>query len=261
MRFLPQILSLIVPLSVVALHAQDGGRILARTGSVTISTKPVGAEVYLDNVFLGRAPLEAVAVETGSHVISCFFPSRRDWNASAVLETLQVLQDSSLRREYILPQVFMVRSIPSGVSVRSGDSVVGTTPVELMNSGMTLPIWLAVGELPDTLMIETTREGFRAAIARLPQRTPLLEGVSPPIMSENRLRSWSVFGALGMGAVSGVLAAHWKVQANQAAEAFRFSQAQGDRDAMHRYDARSGIAFAITQVSLGVLTYLLLTAD
>lgn len=255
------ILWFVFSLSVVSLHAQKREQILGWSGVVSIETVPSGAEVYVNDQFLGRSPLDSVTLRAGFLVVSCYYPSRLDWNAGLVTDTLHLQPDSLLRRQYIMPSVFVLRSIPSGATVRAGDSVLGVTPLEVVHSAMMPSFLLSSGEPPETLTVETTREGFRAAIARLSRGTPMPDQVQSAITPESHVRSWPVFSALGAGIVSGVLAAHWKVQANQAADAYRLSRSPQDQDALRRFDARSGIAFAVTQVSLGILTYLLLSAN
>jgi len=59
-------------------------------GTVTITSEPDGAEIFIDEKFLGNAPA-TLKLSAGSHVVVLKFPGRADWH-----RTLEVLKSSKL---------------------------------------------------------------------------------------------------------------------------------------------------------------------
>ena len=60
------------------------------TGTVTISSEPDGAEIFVDEKFLGNAPA-SLKLSAGSHAILLRFPGHGDWR-----RTLGVLKSSKV---------------------------------------------------------------------------------------------------------------------------------------------------------------------
>jgi serine protease Do len=58
------------------------------TGTVTISSDPDGAEIYIDGKFFGDAPA-TLKLSVGSHEVTLKFPGRTDWQ-----RTLEILKSS-----------------------------------------------------------------------------------------------------------------------------------------------------------------------
>jgi hypothetical protein len=59
-------------------------------GTVTISSDPDGAEIFVDDKFLGNAPA-TLKLPAGSHAILLKFPGHADWR-----RTLEVLKSSKV---------------------------------------------------------------------------------------------------------------------------------------------------------------------
>jgi hypothetical protein len=53
------------------------------TGTLQVSSSPAGAQVFLDNVYMGISPLTLPGVSTGSHLILLKLPGYSDWEVSA----------------------------------------------------------------------------------------------------------------------------------------------------------------------------------
>jgi len=58
------------------------------TGSIAVHSTPAGAEVYLDNAYVGISPLTVPSVTAGSHVVLLTMPGYANWQA-----TVQVQRD------------------------------------------------------------------------------------------------------------------------------------------------------------------------
>ena len=61
---------------------------LPGTGSIAVHSTPAGAEVYLDNAYVGISPLTIPSVSPGSHVVLLTMPGYANWQA-----TVQVQRD------------------------------------------------------------------------------------------------------------------------------------------------------------------------
>jgi hypothetical protein len=59
-------------------------------GTVTVSSEPDGAEIFVDDKFHGNTPA-TLKLPAGSHVIVLKFPRRADWR-----RTLEVLKSSKV---------------------------------------------------------------------------------------------------------------------------------------------------------------------
>lgn len=58
------------------------------TGSIAVHSTPAGAEVYLDNAYMGISPLTIPSVAPGSHVVLLTLPAYANWQS-----TVQVQRD------------------------------------------------------------------------------------------------------------------------------------------------------------------------
>ncbi len=59
-------------------------------GSISVSSSPAGADVYLDDAYKGITPLTLTGVSTGSHVVKVQLSGYQDWS-----DTVQVNADST----------------------------------------------------------------------------------------------------------------------------------------------------------------------
>jgi len=59
------------------------------TGTVSVSSTPSGAQVFLDDVFLGVTPVTLPSVSPGSHVILLKNPGYADWQATIIIQAGQ----------------------------------------------------------------------------------------------------------------------------------------------------------------------------
>jgi hypothetical protein len=74
----------------------DEGPSGAQSGSVTIASDPIGAEIYVDGKFVGQTP-STIHLASGSHHIEVKSQGRQDW-----ARDLEVLKDSQLTLHPVL---------------------------------------------------------------------------------------------------------------------------------------------------------------
>jgi len=85
------------PASAAAFRADDH-ETKAGTGSLTISSDPTGAEIYIDGKFVGQTP-STIQLPSGSHRIEVKLQGKQEWQRD-----LEVLKDSQLTLHPILAQ-------------------------------------------------------------------------------------------------------------------------------------------------------------
>lgn len=106
---------------------------LARiVGSIEVNTNVDGAEVYLDDVLVGKTPgVELSGVTSGTHVLRVIRPGYVTYEGPVTIEPNVRLR---LNLE-LTPSagVLMVSSVPPGAEVRLDDEIVGKTPLTLEN--------------------------------------------------------------------------------------------------------------------------------
>jgi len=59
------------------------------TGTVSVSSSPPGAQVFLDDVYMGITPVTLPSVSPGSHIVLLRNPGYSDWQATIVVQTNQ----------------------------------------------------------------------------------------------------------------------------------------------------------------------------
>jgi hypothetical protein len=66
------------------------------TGTLDVSSSPVGAQVYLDNVYMGITPITLTQVSAGSHVVLLKLSGYADWEVTAQVAAGQTTPVSGL---------------------------------------------------------------------------------------------------------------------------------------------------------------------
>lgn len=60
------------------------------TGSISISSQPAGAEVYIDNIYYGITPVTVPSVAAGSRVVKLQMAGYTPWQATVQVNSGQV---------------------------------------------------------------------------------------------------------------------------------------------------------------------------
>ncbi len=105
--------------------------LIAKPGSMTISSEPPEAEVYLDNNLVGKTPLTLKEVAEGEHDLRIVKETYKEWTRKVVVRSFQPT-DVKVSLE-VLPALIIVRSEPAGADVYFMGRNRGTTPVTLSN--------------------------------------------------------------------------------------------------------------------------------
>ncbi|MDW8246188.1 MAG: PEGA domain-containing protein, partial [Sandaracinaceae bacterium] len=140
----------------------------ARMASLRIETMPVGAEVRVDGVTRGNAPLEVQLPEGGEVKIEAFLPGHRV--AASTIQVKAPMRPLRLTLE-ALPYRLEVRSVPDRALVRVGNRQL-KAPASVTLPRPTAPLRISAslpGHEPAELSVEPSefREEGDAMVARL----------------------------------------------------------------------------------------------
>lgn len=247
---------LFVPAALVA-QASDADSLFAR---LSVFSEPPGAEVILDSMLLGRAPVSNHPVVPGSHELSMGFPSFRDWNAMIRKESIQVGPGESATFSHEFGTTLNLVTIPSGVSVLHEGRSLGTTPLFYRSS------------VPFSGELVLQKDGFRTmelkpgSIRGIVTMNVADASVAASEMAfassiERSSSPWVEYITAAGVVVSGVAAAYFKHQATKSFDNYRATGNPSSLDKTHRYDDYSAVSLVITQASFAFLTYLLLSSE
>ena len=233
---------------------------MAATAILDISTEPQGAEVVLDSLLLGKSPIMQARVAPGGHTLTVAYPSLLDWNAYVVRDSMDLAPAAQVSRLYTLQTPMRVDSRPQGAAVLAQGGLVGTTPLYGKFPARVGALVLAA---PGCDTATTTTAALLSLQAPLDLRSSThASSVVRSLAideSKERVSDWPAFAAASVMIASGVLAAYFKDQANRNFDAYSTS---GDAALLSRtrsQDRISGTALVVTEISFGVLSYLLLS--
>jgi hypothetical protein len=90
------------------------------TGSISVTSSPTGAEVYLNNVFKGLSPLTLDKLSPGSYIVTLKLNGYQDWQSSAQVTAGQTTQLSATLLPTATPTPTQTGSWPVAVIGASG---------------------------------------------------------------------------------------------------------------------------------------------
>ena len=106
-----------------------------RTGTLTVTSTPSGADIYVDNAWIGKTPLTSYEVDTGVRhekqvTVGLVLSGYKNHVAQSTLRGGQQTP-LDVRLEKLIPRIgtLTVTSTPSGASVYIDDNVIGQTPL------------------------------------------------------------------------------------------------------------------------------------
>lgn len=233
------------------------GQDVPGSARVTVVSEPAGAEVYLDGRLAGTTPLHDAETTAGGHALTVAYPSLLSWNAHVKTDSIDVRAGEGIALAFEFGSVLHVHSTPPGATVTAGGRVLGSTP--LYHRGA------------ETLRgaMRISREGYEdlvvdaAAPSKMFHLKPIREPAHADMTVESSadragVRLATYVSAAGM-VVSGVTAAYFKHKADGRFAQYASTGNPRDLNATKKYDNYSGIALILTEVSFGLLTYLLLS--
>ena len=237
---------------------QDGmDTLLIRYGQATFHANVDGAIISIDGVVVGSAPITVDSLMPGSRHVKIVHPERGDWMPRAIEDTIQVEPDVPLLREYRFEPRFVLRSDPYGAEVQMGDSVLGTTPLELEPSH-------------DRTVVTLTIPGYEAQTTDLADATPgivmvrlrPLDGVEEDGIAGTEAGGPGVIPLVLSGAsaiIAGGISAHFKANADEQYDRYLQTADLANLDETRRLDGLAAVSLIASQISLGLFVYLLVS--
>lgn len=229
-------------------------------GWITVQAGPQRADVFVDSVFLGKSPIEKAAIPAGKHLLKLFFPDVMAWDRAAWADSFTVAPGEEVRKT-IDPQVRVkLNSIPYGATVFQDGKELGVTPLSLVFAG--------VGQRRFLIRKEGYQESeINSADMTTPSRIVQLAPLAGPedirgdiiLGNINKTEHWYTVVSGATMIVSGILSAYLKDKANREFDRYLESQNIDFLNSTNSLDRQASTAFILTQISFGVLIYLLLS--
>lgn len=225
-------------------------------GYLTVQSTQRDIRVYDDTLFLGTTPLSDVPLRTGYHILRYVRSEKNDWSAAVAADTLFVMAGERIEKKISLPANYHIISEPFGAEVVIDDSVVGITPcfISLLNPPRAVLLRKPGFSSEEVLFTENTR---RMYVVLSPQ-----SGESETIsylVRESTDADVPMYLTATATIISGVSAVYFKVKADNVYAEYRLTGNEALVRQVKHYDTISGISLAVSEISLGFLTYLLLS--
>jgi PEGA domain len=232
-------------------------------GTVSIITEPSGADLYIDSLFVGKSPLQSVAIAPGSHTIRAFYPSVFAWNAVVTHEPLDISGGEHLEKRLDVGQVMRIQSDPPGGIVHSGGSVIGTTPLyaHLPRPGAVDLMIQKEGYDSLRIPLSDIKEGFvrvqlspKSGVGGAARPGDILVGNGAAATDH-----WLTYASGSGMIVSGVASAYLKDRANRNFESYLRTNNPADLSSTRTLDREAAAALIVSQISFALLAYFLLS--
>jgi hypothetical protein len=249
-------------LAICVLAAMANGQMSdSLDATLSVVTEPEGAELSLDRIPLGRTPLEDHSVTPGRHTIEVDYPSAAEWNALRIRDTVVLSAGERVFKRYLLGTYVRVETAPPGAVVIRGDSALGLTPYVVRSpQEMTTRIVLRKDGFRDTTLVV----GSRVQSVRILLKSETRAGLSAQRQLEfsgleNTSGSvWATYAAAASTIGFGVATAFLKHEANLNYDLYVSTDDPKYHDAMKKYDRAAVWTLVLTELSFGLLAYLLL---
>ncbi|MFN0157440.1 MAG: PEGA domain-containing protein [Bacteroidota bacterium] len=245
----------------VAARDSTQTQVIPPTRTITILSDVEGATAFINGEKKGHTPVSADLAE-GHYTLLIVHPDHDDWRAESIRDSFEVEATSRDTLHFRFGQYVSITSDPFGAEVVIEDSIVGTTPMVFQNNE-TISATLLVrkpGYEPATLDLRSDGTNkFTVTLARHGTGT----GTDPSdVFSDHSYSSSSSLRLYIAGAaavISGALAAHFKLKADDNYAAYRFTRDPAALDRTHRFDTAAALSIAATQISVGLFTYFILS--
>jgi hypothetical protein len=232
---------------------------LQTTGaSVTFQSDRAGVKVYDDTLLIGTTPFNSVQVEAGTHIFRYVHPEERSWLYTAIRETVTLAASEQHTCVINFPVIFHITSEPYGAMIRSGDSVLGQTPLLVPSDSVGNIITLMkdgyeTAEIP----LYTDQQNIHIKLVKI--NGALLDEKAEYLSGEPSHSNTNIYIATGATVVTGIAAVYFKTKADSYYGEYRLTNDPRLLDKVRTYDTVSGISLAASEIGIFVLSYLLLS--
>jgi hypothetical protein len=105
--------------------------LIAKPGAMNIYSEPDGAEIYVDNNYMGATPLSLKKVAEGEHEIRLVKEKYKEWTQRVFVRSFQPTDVKATLE--VSPGILTINSVPSGAEINFKGKFVARTPHTLSN--------------------------------------------------------------------------------------------------------------------------------
>jgi hypothetical protein len=245
--FLPIVLLLSISLT-AQLRAQAAGYLSIRAAEENLVA-------LVDSKTVLVLPVDSTRLTVASHTVR--IQNAAQWNALVLDTTVVIAADIVSLLTIPERHTYTILSEPSGASVTVHDKTLGVTPLSVTTDRlMSLPLVLSLSHF-ETLMIDPPLQPVTRA--RLyPDGTSESNRVFDGSHSIRNYSRW-IYGSIATGILSGTISVLAKTRADKYNDNYLSTGNLSQRDKSKTLDLVAASTLLITEVSFGVLSYLLLT--
>ena len=210
---------------------------------IKIETNRDSSAIFLDRNFLGIGQAET-ELEPGSYEIRVK-EYHKDWNSKMLSKVINVKSCDPIIVPFLFANEKYLQTNPQDVEVRSGDTLVGYTPLYL---------------LPNQDNFHLSKQGYEDKTISFNEFRSY-QPISLNFIGETKGKSFykkDLFKYLIAGiVVLGGTSAYFKLKADNKFDSYKITGEQNLLDETHKYDLISGILFTALQINFGTLIYFL----
>lgn len=240
--------------------AVDSGA--TQRASVTIQANVDSAWVFIDSVHVGCTPLTISALPACTHRLKLIHPDITNWLTGSISDSFVVAPGESKVLRYNFERWYSIITTPSGAHVYAGDSLAGATPLVLLSDP-------ALGNS----VIRIQKAGYEQVNSSLSDASHGILGITlkkewqsgwhdESILKDLDARNSNTLRLYITGAttvLSGAAAAYFKIKADDRLTMYKATNNPSMLSETNHLDTASGISLFITQVSLALFAYFLLS--
>ena len=226
--------------------------------SVTSEHPGTNIDVFDGTRFLGTTPLSNVRVGSGLHVLRYSPQNAGTWHAAVRVDTVIVRSGDSVAKVISVPALRTITSEPYDALIYAGDSLLGRTPSMLyLDPSVHVLRFEKAGYADRNVPITADSQSIHVILAPGADQ-PGTVGNEALEISRHRT-DLPLYVSTGVAVSAGVVAAYCKIKADNYYSDYRNTGDDLHLADVHRLDNISGISLVISEISMGVLSYLLLT--
>jgi len=227
------------------------------------------AIVFVDARRVGLTPVTIDTLAPGKHVVRLVHPDISNWLTHDISDTIVVVTGEERSLRYAFDPNYVITSTPFGADVLLGDSLLGTTPLQL-DSGL-LPASHHASDSSPLLtirkhgyepagvgLLNAQRGGLSVDLQRKWENAPETETIFK-YEERNGSNHLPLYISGAATVISGVAAAYFKTRAD---DRYALYGGTGDPALLtetQHLDTASAVALVVTQVSFALFTYFILS--
>jgi hypothetical protein len=246
------------------LHAQEDSALAVDSSafiSLNVLTNVEQAEVFLDSVSIGFAPVENHKIKKGQYELKLMNPKRLgDWQNENIIETINLNIDTTVYAGF--QYYYKFNSIPFDAGVYRNDSVLGYTPLRHMSDYLMKGIvTFRKKNYRDLIYDMNSYDPFSGANVTLKLKDNAK--VDPDVVKNKGTQFKTsrnlplIMGLAASSIAAGYFAYDYKSKANDLYDEYTLTGDKQKLDDSRQNDTYFAIALVLMQAAIGGLVYFL----